>query len=73
MTRLIEELLDVARISQGKIALMRERIDLGAVVNQSVETAQPVWLQGDFARLAQIVSNLLHNASNFHDSRASHP
>ncbi len=82
MTRLIEELLDVARISQGKIALMRERIDLNAVIAQSVETAQPmidargqtlqvgtpsgpVWLQGDFARLAQIVSNLLHNASKY--------
>ena len=82
MTRLIDELLDVARISQGKIALMRERIDLGAVVDHSVETAQPmidsrgqtlrvdkpaepVWLNGDFARLAQIVSNLLHNASKY--------
>ena len=42
MTRLIEELLDVARISQGKIALMHERVDLSAVVGQSVETAQPL-------------------------------
>ena len=82
MTRLIEELLDVARISQGKIDLIRERVDLNAVVAQSVETAQPmidargqalkasrpaepIWLQGDAARLAQIVSNLLHNASKY--------
>ncbi len=27
--------------------------------------SQPVWLQGDFARLTQIVSNLLHNASKY--------
>ncbi|HEY9065763.1 MAG TPA: response regulator [Burkholderiaceae bacterium] len=82
MTRLIEELLDVARISQGKIVLKREKVDLNAVIAQSVETAQPhvesrgqtlqvvpagepMWLQGDSARLAQIISNLLHNASKY--------
>jgi signal transduction histidine kinase/DNA-binding response OmpR family regulator len=82
LTRLVEELLDVARISQGKIQLNKEPIDLAAVIAQSVETAQPfidarghtltvdlpdtpVWLQGDFARLAQVVSNLLHNAAKY--------
>ncbi|HET7794255.1 MAG TPA: response regulator [Rhizobacter sp.] len=82
MTRLIDELLDVARISQGKIVLTRERVDINAVISQSVETAQPLidsrgqtlrvqplaepmWLQGDFARLAQIISNLLNNASKY--------
>ncbi len=84
MTRLIDELLDVARISQGKIVLSREKVDLNAVISQSAETAQPLidsrgqrlvvvplaepmWLQGDFARLAQIVSNLLNNASKYSD------
>ncbi|MBC7779206.1 MAG: response regulator [Proteobacteria bacterium] len=82
VTRLIEELLDVARISQGKIVLTREPVELNAVLAQSVETAQPffdakeqtlsvalgptqVWLQADAARLAQVVSNLLHNASKY--------
>lgn len=82
LTRLVEELLDVARISQGKIVLTREKVDLNAVIAHSVETAQPnldargqtlrvrpfaepLWLHGDFARLAQIVSNLLHNASKY--------
>lgn len=82
LTRLIEELLDVARISQGKIVLKREKVDLNAVIAHSVETAQPnldarsqtlrvrpfaepLWLHGDFARLAQVISNLLHNASKY--------
>jgi signal transduction histidine kinase/DNA-binding response OmpR family regulator len=41
MTRLIEELLDVARISQGKIVLKRETMDLNTVIGQGVETVQP--------------------------------
>ena len=41
LTRLVDDLLDVARISTGKIALRHERIDFQEVVAASVETARP--------------------------------
>ena len=42
LTRLVEDLLDVARINQGKIALQIEPLDLRAVVAHGVETARPL-------------------------------
>jgi PAS domain S-box-containing protein len=41
MVRLIEDLLDVSRISRGKLELRKERVDLAAVVAQALETALP--------------------------------
>jgi signal transduction histidine kinase len=82
LARLVDELLDVSRISQGKIQLKREPVDLARVIGHSVETsrplvdargqtlavsvpATPVWLSADFARLSQVLSNLLNNASKY--------
>ena len=82
LTRLVEDLLDVARINQGKITLQVEAIDLRAVVEHAVETVLPfaklrrhqldksvpdvpVMLRGDFARLSQVIANLLHNAAKY--------
>jgi two-component system CheB/CheR fusion protein len=42
LTRLVDELLDVSRISRGKVALRQETVDLGLVVNRAVETVQPL-------------------------------
>ena len=82
LARLVDELLDVSRISQGKIALRKESVELGRIVAQSVETARPlidlrgqklvmdlppgpVWLAADPARVAQVLANLLNNASKY--------
>jgi signal transduction histidine kinase/ActR/RegA family two-component response regulator len=41
MVRLIDDLLDVSRITRGKLALRKERIELAAVVSDAVDTARP--------------------------------
>ena len=82
MAKLVDELLDVSRITQGKITLRREPLELGKVLAHALETAKPliearhqkldvslpkapVWMVGDFARLAQVVANLLNNAAKY--------
>jgi PAS domain S-box-containing protein len=42
LTRLVDDLLDVSRISQGKITLRKEKIDLLTVVGRAVETSRPL-------------------------------
>jgi two-component system CheB/CheR fusion protein len=84
LTRLVDDLLDVSRITRGRIALKRDTIDLGEVVAQAVETVEPLvrekghalsivasdrrlFVNGDFARLAQCVVNVLNNAAKYTD------
>ncbi|MCA1245073.1 response regulator [Massilia sp. MS-15] len=42
LAHLVDDLLDVARISEGKIVLRTEEVDLGAVIQQAIETAAPL-------------------------------
>jgi PAS domain S-box-containing protein len=41
MVRLIDDLLDLSRISRGKVELRKERIELAAVVRNAIETSRP--------------------------------
>src|SRR4051812_38982133 len=42
MARLIDDLMDVSRINQGKLDLRLERVELGKVLEEAVETARPL-------------------------------
>ena len=42
LSRLVDDLLDVSRITQGKVQLERERVDLRGVVARALELAQPL-------------------------------
>jgi len=42
LTRLVDDLLDISRITRGKVELRRERIDLASIVRSSIETSRPL-------------------------------
>jgi signal transduction histidine kinase len=41
LTRLVDDLLDISRISEGKISLRKARVELAAIVQSAVEASQP--------------------------------
>jgi PAS domain S-box-containing protein len=45
MVRLVDDLLDVSRVSRGKIELRREPVELAAVLRNALETSQPLMTQ----------------------------
>ncbi|MES2626131.1 MAG: response regulator [Pseudomonadota bacterium] len=82
MVRLVDDLLDNSRISQGKLTLRKQRIALATVLSNAVETSrphidagghelklvvppEPILVDVDGTRLAQVFSNLLNNSAKF--------
>jgi signal transduction histidine kinase len=81
MVRLIDDLLDVSRISRGVLELKKQSVDLTALIQTTVDAARPLFQQREQAlsatlapgvaatvdptRVNQIVANLLTNAAKF--------
>ena len=82
MVRLVDDLLDVSRISRGKIELRKALIELASAIHHAVEAAlpqyksmghtltvtlsrEPIYINADPTRLAQVLGNLLSNACKY--------
>ena len=82
LVRLVDDLLDVSRISRGKIDLQKQRVNLNMVIESGLESSrplidaaghqlvvrlpdQPVEVEADVTRLAQVLQNLLNNAAKY--------
>ena len=82
LVRLVDDLLDVSRITRGKIELRKERIDVATIVRNAVEVSrpavdanrhqlaialppEPIDVEADVVRMAQVLANLLNNAAKF--------
>jgi signal transduction histidine kinase len=84
LVRLVDDLLEVSRITRGKIELRRAPVRLEDVVRQAIDASrpmidaaghelvlemppQPITIEADAVRLAQVFSNLLNNAAKYTD------
>jgi CheY-like chemotaxis protein/two-component sensor histidine kinase len=82
MVRLVDDLMEVSRITRGKLEIRKQRVDLSAVIGSAIETtrplldaaghvlsidlgSEPLELDGDPVRLAQVFGNLLNNAAKY--------
>jgi signal transduction histidine kinase/CheY-like chemotaxis protein len=81
LARLLDDLLDAARINNGKITLLREAVPLRELIGRAVDAVQvrmlerhqelkvdlpqAMVIEGDAVRIVQVFSNLLVNASKF--------
>ena len=88
MVRLVDDLLDLNRITHDRLELRKREVELSSVILQAVEVArplfdlaeqkltvalpdEPVYLNADPARLAQVFGNLLNNSSKYTKPKGS--
>lgn len=82
MSRLLDDLLDVSRVTQGKIEIRRRVLDLTQLIGDAIDAVrpeieelrhelilnlplEPLYIEGDPARILQIQENLLANAAKY--------
>lgn len=82
LVRLVDDLLDLSRISRGSLSLRRQRVDLANLLRSTAEDMRPIFQAKDIdfsielptkeviadvdtVRIAQVLTNLLHNAAKF--------
>jgi signal transduction histidine kinase len=80
LARIVDDLLDLGRLMNGKVVLVRQRLDLAEAVRDCVQSlritgrleqhdvrlqAMPAWVEADPTRIEQIVSNLVGNALKY--------
>lgn len=82
MIRLVDDLLDVSRITTGKLVISKKPVEVRLVMRAAIESTgtfiencghrvetempeEPVYVDGDAVRLAQVFSNLLNNAAKY--------
>ncbi|WP_051933517.1 ATP-binding protein [Massilia sp. BSC265] len=79
LTRIVDDLLDLARLARGKVQLDLRPVDLAAVIESTVDALriagkvehrlgcrlEPAWVLADRTRIEQVVGNLVTNALKY--------
>jgi signal transduction histidine kinase len=82
LVHMVDDLLDISRVTLGKVTLKKEHVDFRTVLNSALEVARPIIensrhefavrlpadplpLDADPTRIAQVIANLLNNAAKY--------